>query len=192
MTKQAASDDADRKTWTHAVAAWAPHVTGNIGPQTAKRYAVSLGQVEPWLKSLYLEEITRKTLATMIRDRKEAGASHATIRRDLTAISSVLHYAISNEWIEANPTLVHRRDLKERRNPIVLPEIAEIEFAISRAPGNMAHMIFAAVETGCRQDELVTAQRPDLDRAGRLLTVTGKGNKRRVIELDENVCDRLA
>src|SRR4051794_37970174 len=88
MLKQAATAGvADRMSWPDAVAAWAPHIAGNISAQTAKRYAVSLGQVERWLKPLYLDEITQKTLNALFRERKEAGASNATARRDLTAIS---------------------------------------------------------------------------------------------------------
>ena len=128
----------------------------------------------------------------MVRDRREKGATNATIKRDLTAISSVLEHAIENDWIDENPTLASRRRLKERRDPITLPDLGDVERAVLAAPGNMAHLIFAAWKTGCRQNELVTAERRHLDQARRQLTIFGKRNKRRVIGLDEATYERLA
>ena len=47
----------------------------------------------------------------MVRERREKGATNATIKRDLTAVSSVLEHAIENDWIDENPTLASRRRL---------------------------------------------------------------------------------
>ncbi len=70
-------------SWKEAVTLWADHITGQILPSTAKRYAVSLLQCEPWLGNLPLSEIKSSTISEMARARKTAGASAATIRRDL-------------------------------------------------------------------------------------------------------------
>jgi integrase/recombinase XerD len=179
-------------TWTAAVTDWVGHIVGNVAPKTAQRYAVSIKQVEPYLKPLFLDEINRKCLSAMVKDRREAGATNATIKRDLTAISSVLEHAVANEWTDDNPSLIVRRRLRERRDPIALPDLGDVERAIAAAPGNMAHLIFAARTTGCRQNELVTAERRNLDRVRRQLTIKGKRNKRRVIDLDDETYERLA
>jgi integrase/recombinase XerD len=171
---------------------WLGHIVGNVAPKTAQRYAVSIKQVAPYLNPLFLDEITRKSLTAMVRDRRGKGATNATIKRDLTAVSSVLEHAIENDWISENPTLASRRRLKERRDPITLPDIGEVERAIAAAPRNMSHLIFAAWNTGCRQNELVTAERRHLDHARRQLTILGKRNKRRVIDLDDETYGRLA
>lgn len=71
-----------------------------------------------------------------------------------------------------------------RRDPIVLPDPAHVERVIARAPGLMAALIRAAWVTGCRQEELVSAPRTGLDHARRELTVIGKGNKLRVIDVE--------
>jgi integrase/recombinase XerD len=123
-------------------------------------------------------------MVEIVDGRRAAKASTATIRRDLTAMSSVLGYAEDQDWIEGNPALARLRRLKERRNPIVLPQAAHIERVIKRAPGLLATLTRAALVTGCRQDELVKTKQPDLDRARRQLTVIGKGNKVRVVDLD--------
>ena len=83
-----------------------------------------------------------------------------------------------------NPALSQLCRLKERRDRIVMPVLAHVERVIARAPGRLATMTRAAVVTGCRQEELVTAPRTGLDHSRRQLTVRGKGNKTRVIDLD--------
>jgi hypothetical protein len=65
--------------------------------------------------------VKSKTISDMARARKIAGASAATIRRDLTAVSRVLTHAESLGLYEGNPTLSFRKTLRERRNPIELP-----------------------------------------------------------------------
>jgi integrase/recombinase XerD len=94
---QAAVLDFDRVLWTDAVTDWLGHIVGNVAPKTAQRYAVSINQAEPYLNAFFLDQITRRALTAMVRDRREKGASNATIKRDLTAISSVLEHAIDND-----------------------------------------------------------------------------------------------
>lgn len=173
----------DRKTWAMAVEAWADHIADNISPNTMTRYAVSLGQVLPHLDGHYLDEINRELMATIVRERRTKGATNATIRRDLGAVSSVLGFCEDQVWIDGNPALAQLKRLKERRDPIVLPETADIERVIARAPGLFAAMIRAAWKTGCRQDELATLERSRIDLKRRQATIIGKGNKLRTIDL---------
>ena len=55
-------------------------------------------------------------------------------------------------------------------------------------PGMMGALIQTALVTGCRLDELVSAERRHLNHDRRELTVIGKGNKLRVIGLDYGEC----
>lgn len=177
----------DRKRVDDAIMSWAQHhIAHQVAPSTAKRYAVSLAQLKPHIGGLYLDEIDKALITVIVDSRRVSGATTATIRRDLTALSSVLEYAIDQDWREEgdNPALARLKRLKERRDPIVLPEPADIEAVAQRAPGCFAAMIRAARVTGCRLDELVTAERTRLDHARRQLTVIGKGNKLRVVGLD--------
>ena len=83
-----------------------------------------------------------------------------------------------------NPARGRAAKLKERRDPIILPEVAHIERMIARAPGRLAALVHVAWLTGCRLDELTAAERGKLDHSRRQLTVRGKGNKTRVVDLD--------
>ena len=55
-------------------------------------------------------------------------------------------------------------------------------------PGMIGALIQTAWVTGCRLDELVSAERRHLNHDRRELTVIGKGNKLRVIGLDYGEC----
>jgi integrase/recombinase XerD len=173
----------DRKTWGAAIEAWGDHIASNVRPNTIRRYLVSLGQVRPLLEGCYLDEIDRALIGEIIRDRRSKGASNATIRRDLGAVSSVLGFCEDETWISANPALAQHKRINETRDPIVLPEPADIEWVIGRAPGLFAAMIRAAWRTGCRQEELATLERSRVDLKRKQATVVGKGNKLRTIDL---------
>ena len=172
-----------RIMWKKAVAAWANHAIGQIAPSTAKRYGVSLKQCEPFLGTLAISEVTGKILNDMLAARRKSGVTAATIRRDLTAISRVLEFAEAQEWREGNPTLSKRKLLRERRNPIVLPETVDVLAMIENCSNKFGALVRAAWLTGCRQNELITATWRRLNLHASTLEVIGKGNKRRTIEL---------
>ncbi|MBR0695980.1 site-specific integrase [Bradyrhizobium lablabi] len=134
-------------------------------------------------------------IGEIVRDRRAAGATTATIRRDLTALSSVIEFAIDEGWRgedESNPALRRLKKLKERRDPIILPLAEDIAYVIARAPGNFARMIEAARDSGCRQDELVKSERRLLDRERRQLTIRRKGNQFRTIQLSDQAFAGMA
>jgi integrase/recombinase XerD len=187
LTKlQEAREGIDSKSWAEAVAMWVEHVAGQISPATAKRYYVSLKQCRPFLGKLSLAEIKTKTIADMARARKAAGATTATIRRDLTAVSCVLTYAEGQGLYEGNPTLSFRKTMRERRDPIELPERESVEKVVAASPRRFGHLIRAAELTGCRLDELVQAKWKDFDAKGGTLRIAkGKGNKSRTISLSD-------
>ena len=110
--------------------------------------------------------------------------TNATIKRDLVALSSVLNFAIDQGWRDDNPVLPRMRRVKERRDPIVLPNPIHVDLLIARCPGMVADLVKAAIATGARQDELLKARRDQIDHDRRQLTLLGKGNKVRVIDLD--------
>lgn len=173
-----------RLTWKQAVTDWAGWIAGQVEPETAKRYAVSLRQVEPHLSAMFADEIGNAAVGELIKARQAQGTTNATIRRDLSAVSSVLGFCEANELREGNPALAWLGRIKERRDPIVLPDPAHVERVIARAPGMMADLIRAARATGCRLTEIAYARRSNFNRSLRTLTITGKGNKTRTIDLE--------
>jgi integrase/recombinase XerD len=192
-----------RRTLSEATEAWGRFIVNKIGKKTLTRYLSSLAVLQPHLEGLYLDEIDKKLIGSIVESRQNTpyvpkGKKHpiivkpATIKRDLTALSSVFDFCVDEEWMQTNPSMDwlkpgHRRKsrLQERRDPIVLPESAHIDMVIARAPGLFAEMIRAAVNTGARLDELAKGARRHLDGERRQLNVVGKRNKMRVIALED-------
>ena len=181
-----------RKSWLEAVAEWFSHAEDQIAASTAMRYAVSLEQAKPFLSKYSVDQIDGQIIAGYMNARRKTGASAATIRRDLTAISRVLEYAEAMEWREGNPTLSKRRILKERRDPIELPRHNCIEAIINASGPRFGALIRAAWLTGCRQGELTSAKWSGFNEQARTLEVIGKGNKRRVITLFPDAVRHIA
>jgi integrase/recombinase XerD len=170
------------QTWQAVVLSWNTHALGDLSPKTRKRYLTSLKQVRPWLDGKEIRRIDIARLREMVKGRRVAGASTATIRRDLTAISSVLDHAIDEGWAEENPTLTlrHRR-MREKRDPIVLPDEEEIALVKAGAPDRFADAMDFARETGMREDEIFGLERKQIGPDS--ITIYGKRNRLRVIPL---------
>lgn len=181
--------------------AWGRFIADKISPKTLTRYLSSLSVLQPHLEGLYLDEIDKKRIGAIVEARRDIpyvpiGKKHpikvsiATIKRDLTALSSVFDYCVDEEWLPTNPAMEwlkpgHRKKsrLQERRDPITLPDMAHVHMVARAAPGMLADMILAAVKTGARLDELAKGERLHFDRDRKQLTVVGKRNKLRVIDL---------
>lgn len=181
----------NRPRWEEAFVKWSAHISTHVGPKTAQRYAVSLGQIDRHLAGLYLDQIDKRLVSEIVAARRGARVSTATIRRDLTALSSVLAWAEDEYDLDGNPALARLKKLKERRDPIVLPDVRDIERVIARAPGAFATLIRAAWLTGARQDELASLERRRVDWQRAQMTVIGKGRKLRVVPLTAEALDTL-
>lgn len=182
----------DRYPWHDAVNAWGVWAPGNLKPSTLKRYLVSLRQVNRHLKTLYVDEINKAKITEIVTARKAKGATNATIRRDLTAVSSVLEIAEAHGHTEHNAARdYNRRTIKESRDPITMPDPADIDFVVSFCPGNFAGMVRLAQYTGMRQEECADMKRPQWRIADAAIDLTKtKTNIPRVIPLDGPLMER--
>jgi integrase/recombinase XerD len=192
-----------RRTFSEAMEAWGRDIAKKVGGSTLRRYASSLAVLQPFLEGLYLDEIDKKLIGSIVESRRDnpyvpkgkknpITVSIATIKRDLTALSSVFDFCVDEEWMETNPAMEwlkpgrrKKSRLQERRDPIVLPDPAHIRMVIDRAPRMVADMTRAALKTGARLDELKKSQRHHFDRDRKQLTIIGKRNKLRVIDLED-------
>ena len=92
------------KLWQEVVIAWHEHAHAAISENALKRYLVSLNQCRAWLDGKAIHQVDVACLRELIKARRSAGVSNATIRRDLTAISAVLSTAQDEGWIQDNPS----------------------------------------------------------------------------------------
>lgn len=190
----------ERHLWKVAVIEWVEFAGSAVKPSTLKRYKVSLRQINPVIvdgrafEERYVDEIDRKLIAKVVVERKKV-ATNATIHRDLSALSSVLTVCQAKEWIEdnaaANYLQVNKAAIKERRDPIVLPEMSDIDYVVSRASGNFARMIRHAQYTGMREEECASLQHSQLRSGAADLTET-KYDRPRSVPLDSRAVGTLS
>lgn len=147
----------ERPSYQKAVIHWTEtYLHGdNVKPATAERYLVSARALHEHFAELWLDQITRAQITEFIAKRRKAGATNATIRRDLTALSSILDAAAAAGWCEDNPARAYNRKLiKEKREPIQPPAWDEIERVLSFCETPFAGLIRFAALSGCRQEEV--------------------------------------
>lgn len=177
------------QSWQAAVVSWdeamtAAIRTGAISPKTINRYKTSLRECRQWLDERMLHEIDAKLLRELVKARQLQRVTNATIRRDLTALSSVLEHAIAHEWIEENAAAAFpRKRIAERRDPIVLPTDDDIAFTLGDQPGRFADLVLFARETGMRQEEIADLEHREIDLRNRVVTFIGKRRKLRAVPL---------
>lgn len=191
-------------TWKTAVVNWAETVlTGKIGdglkPDVQDRYRDSVRLAGQFFADLKLRDVNKRAIAEYVRARKAgfmyrqpdgslrkiAPVTNATVRRDLTAISSVFRAAVATGLADENPARAWDRSvIKERRKVIVPPTIEEIETVASYARPTFARLIRFAAYTGVRLEEACGIEWRDvrLDR-GEVLLPRTKVSRPRTVRL---------
>lgn len=175
---------ADSPTWQAAVVKWATEVLPqSVKPSVAKRYLVSIGQLERVFGALRVSQITPARIAEYISLRSSS-ATNATVRRDLTALSRLLSACVAWGWRTDNPARVHDRSIiREKRDPIEPPAPEMVEKLIAAAPPGMATILRLLEQTGMRENEAVTLEASDVSWEARQIRLTRtKTNRPRTLE----------
>jgi integrase/recombinase XerD len=175
----------DPVDWQSAVVSWAaswPRL--GIKPKTGARYTQSLACVRRWLDDKKVHEIDNELLREITRQRSKHGITNATVRRDLTAVSSVLGHCVDEGWIDENPAhTMDRSRFKERRLPIVLPRADSIAQVFAEK-SRFIDMAALSLETGMRQEEVAGLEHDRIDRRRMAVTLEEtKGNAVRAVSL---------
>jgi integrase/recombinase XerD len=182
--ERGALGDPDSPTWKAAVVKWAEEVLPkSVKPSVAKRYLVSIAQLQAVFGVLRVDQISAAKIAEYISLRSTA-ASNATIRRDLTALSRLLSACVSWGWRTDNPARSYDRSIiRERRDPITPPAASMVETFIGSAPEGMSHILRLLAETGMRENEAVTLEASDIDWDAKQIRLTRtKTNRPRTLD----------
>jgi integrase/recombinase XerD len=175
----------DPVSWEAAVVSWC-NAWARLGikPRTGARYAQSLVCVRQWLDGKSVHEIDNALLKSIVSARAKHGIKNATIRRDVTAISSVLGHCCDEGWIEENPAhMMDRSRFKEKRAKIILPRPDSIAQVFAEG-GRLIDMAELSKETGMRQEEIASLEHDRLDRKRMTATLEDtKGNVVRVVPM---------
>lgn len=173
--------DEGRHTYQEAVLAWAQSGFGGVKPRSAERYQTSLRMLHSHFAALYLDQINAREIGRYVRERKQTGATNATIRRDLSALSRMIAHANAMGWGEENPAKNWDRSvIRERRHIIERVDEASYRAVLEKcAPVFRAYVRFL-LATGLRADEAATIRRASIDWTGRRVTVSGKTGLRTI------------
>lgn len=171
-----------RHTWQAAALKWAEEYLPGIAPGTAKRYRVSARKFYEVFANLHVDEIDRKQV---LKVATRAGVSNATRRRDLTALSSILHCCMQWQWVETNAArALDRSIIPERRDPVRIPDDKEVATLTAACPPGLARMVQFLALTGCREEEAAGLERTQVDaRRGEVTFLRTKTNRPRTIAL---------
>jgi integrase/recombinase XerD len=175
---------AEPVSWKRAFVSWNAKgpVAGCIKPSTFDRYVTSIGQLDPWLGEKMLHEIDNKLLKQIVTARQKLGVTNATIRRDMTAVSSVLAHAVDEDWIEDNAArTLDRSRFRERKAKIILPKPDSLAMVLAD-PSRFMDMARLSLETGMREEEVASLTHDAINRKRSTVTLenTKSGRVREV------------
>lgn len=161
----------DAATFKQAVVAWkqliydAPAHEG-LKQKSRDGYLNTIRILASKFAEYRLEQITHRAIGEWVIARREGKVvvgqktlrpvTNATIRRDLSALSSVFTATNALGIYDQNPAATwNRKVIPESRAPFYVPTLAEIEAVAERASPSFAAVIRFAAYTGCRQTEAV-------------------------------------
>ena len=166
-------------------------------PQTIESYKNSLRKYQNYLTEEGIDEIndvSNLTVQYFVADLLDS-SSKTTAAHDLSAVKSLHKYLFLNFNID-NPTTGLTVKVNKDHLPTFLneEEVNSLLNSFNDADENerfqrlLLQMIYA---TGMRVSELVNLQTKQINIAHKIIRVTGKGNKERVVLFDDDTADRL-
>lgn len=182
-----------RQPYQEALFRFTQEYLPTIKPSSARRYRASFRQLVPHFQTAYLDEINKARLSEFVSARKVAGATNATIRRDLAALSCLCECAVTWGWLEVNPVKAFpKRHLREAPPKTAYPTDEQIERLIAQAPPMVGRLIRFLAETGLRQEEACSLEwrQISLQRREVRLTKT-KTSSPRVVPLSQEAVGTL-
>ncbi len=182
---------AGEESWQAAVVRWSAEVGATVKVRTAARYISSIRHFDQAFSGLLMSAVDRRAISDWVSARlaqgklpngRQAGAltgarelgevTMAMVRRDLSALSSLMNACEAWGWLPSNPALDALRHGKERKRiPRRPPTRAEVLSVIDQAPAGMAGIVRLMLETGMRMSEASTIESYQVDRGGRTIVL---------------------
>jgi site-specific recombinase XerD len=161
-----------------------------IETSTYRRYECSSRMLDDILSGKYVDEIDYDLVHEVVAERRALGAALRTVTNDLSYLSGVCDWAITERVLKLNPVLFYRinnrRWLKAKETAIEIPTDEEVARLVIRAPGNFARLIEFLEATGVRQEEAAGAEHSQVDPQRRTLYLPEtKTHRPRLVALDD-------
>jgi len=171
----------------------------NYSKETSTSYSIDLLQFEQFAKKceLNLKEVNPNTVREWIVQMMDEGYSASSINRKLSALRSFYKYLLKQGEIEADPMRKVSGPKKKKPLPVFVKEkemdrlLDDIDFKDDFKGHRDKLIIQLFYETGMRLAELVGLNDVDVDFGAKVIKVTGKRNKQRIIPFDEELAKAM-
>jgi integrase len=153
-------------------------------PAHARRRAVS------WFRGRILSEVSKRDIERFLLHRAEQGLSVATRNRDLSLLSSFFKLAVTLHAARENPTAGIKR-LEEQERAVPFLSVEEQNHLIQFCPPRIQDLVATAIDTGCREGELLKLEWKDVDLKRGVVTLRRSKNMTvRVVQLTSRARQR--
>ena len=169
----------------------------NYSPRTIGEYRDDLKAFESFYKGLDATLSWEKVDADLVRDwmvsMMEAGRASTTVNRRLSAVRAFYRYLLKRGWIQVDFTRSIQGPKKRKPLPAFMKEgemdrLLDGGFFGGDFQGRRDRLIVDMFYvTGIRLSELTGLNEQDVDMWGRVIKVTGKRNKQRIVPFGDEL-----
>lgn len=161
----------------------------------------SVGEFAQWCaakkKITQTRSVTLPMLSEYLADRKRAGLSAASIKLIVVALKIFFRFLAAKRLIERDPAEPLALPRIERYLPETLNEL-QVEQLLEKIDTSAVHglrdraIIELLYASGLRISELTNARLENFNFEERIVRVTGKGNKTRLVPVGRKACEALS
>ena len=154
-----------------------------------KSYRGSLQHLQSFFGGMYVSDISSKDISRYKVNRRKKGPAPATINRELAMLSKAFNVAIKEwEWFSDNPVSKSGFEREATGRDRWLPK-EEARRLLSHSGLILRQIVTFALNTGMRQDEILSLRWPDVSMERRALVVMKtKNGRRRTLPLSDAAC----
>lgn len=171
----------------------------NYSPETTRAYEVDLLQFEEFAREceLQLKEVNPNTVREWVVQMMDKGTCVSSINRKLSALRSFYKYLLKQGEITADPMRKISGPKKKKPLPVFVKEkemdrlLDETDFGNNFKGHRDKLIILLFYETGMRLAELVGLNDVDVDFGAKVIKVTGKRNKQRLIPFGDELAKAM-
>jgi len=176
----------------------------HVSPHTVRAYDSDITQYLAWVAANHQRKMSELTPAdldldsvrTHLGELNKAGKARTSVARKLSALRTFVKYLRREEIIEHDPTVRAVAPKRDQTIPIHLsePEMARLietpstADPLGRRDRAILELFYAS---GLRLSELVGINLEDLNLAGRMVRVMGKGGKERLLPFNQSTAAAL-
>ena len=171
----------------------------NYSKETEKSYKGDWLQFEVFVRGcgLQLKEVNPNTVREWVVEMMDKGAKASSINRKLSALRTFYKYLLKQGEITADPMRKISGPKKKKPLPVFVKEkemdrlLDDIDFGEGFEGHRDKLIIQLFYETGMRLAELVGLNDADVDFGAKVIKVTGKRNKQRIIPFGEELAKAM-